>query len=479
MQIHNDFIKLFYDRERVELLGKNKINLLKLIGIIAMTFFTIGFARGGMDYLNKKMKSPYLNWLWVEVPGSNAGKGQDFKDALNKEELKQKFGFNEVRSFMNFYMDIYYKDNLSVNSAYGRYIELNDPLLAEIYKAAEKDKVPIQAFEDDDTGLIVTKDFLKAFGYELNDPVIFINVDYRNFDRKIPIPIRGVVENLPGGNQILSTPYFYFQKTQNYGLNNMGNPFHPLAHRDKVHHKKLIYYVNDKEQVNQIANQIESFLKEHTGFKQWGPDVYKMENDHLKRGKNVWIDFRDLEEDSIKLIDAVHEELMKQIWIKEAERKPDGTINMYRNYVFAFYPFKNIERADFLSINLTGLDYVRSLRDYIRKNHKLEIDITDILNKENYNLVAALTFILSLVLIGLSILSMWLFVSNLISSHLDKIKMNLGTFKAFGLDNNTLTGHLYQNDYHNCFTGNGHWYFDCFCSGTIGIGATYCTAYRR
>ena len=40
---------------------------------------------------------------------------------------------------------------------------------------------------------------------------------------------------------------------------------------------------------------------------------------------------------------------------------------------------------------------------------------------------------------GFSILSIWLFINSLLKVHLERIKPNLGTFKAFGLSNQFLT----------------------------------------
>lgn len=41
---------------------------------------------------------------------------------------------------------------------------------------------------------------------------------------------------------------------------------------------------------------------------------------------------------------------------------------------------------------------------------------------------------MSLILIGFSVLMINIFLSNILSTHLNKIKMNIGTFKAFGID---------------------------------------------
>ena len=52
----------------------------------------------------------------------------------------------------------------------------------------------------------------------------------------------------------------------------------------------------------------------------------------------------------------------------------------------------------------------------------------------NYVFVSGLTTILSGILIGFGLLCITLLVSNLLNSHLQKIKMNIGTFSSFGID---------------------------------------------
>ena len=64
--------------------------------------------------------------------------------------------------------------------------------------------------------------------------------------------------------------------------------------------------------------------------------------------------------------------------------------------------------------------------------------MSQIKSKENYDFVSRLSVIISLILICFSILSICMFISNLLKTHLDKIKMNIGTFKAFGMDKKTL-----------------------------------------
>jgi ABC-type antimicrobial peptide transport system permease subunit len=69
---------------------------------------------------------------------------------------------------------------------------------------------------------------------------------------------------------------------------------------------------------------------------------------------------------------------------------------------------------------------------------RLEIDMRIIESKKNFDLFKKLGDLLSIALIAFSILSLVLYITNLIISHISKNKKSLGTLKAFGLSNNSI-----------------------------------------
>ena len=60
--------------------------------------------------------------------------------------------------------------------------------------------------------------------------------------------------------------------------------------------------------------------------------------------------------------------------------------------------------------------------------------------KENFNSVSIMANILSWAIIAFSIICIILFIVNLLQSYFQKVKKNLGTFKAFGISNKELIG---------------------------------------
>ena len=63
----------------------------------------------------------------------------------------------------------------------------------------------------------------------------------------------------------------------------------------------------------------------------------------------------------------------------------------------------------------------------------IQIDTRFLKEKKNFNYIGKMTILISALLIVFAILAISLFISNLLKTHLNKVKMNLGTYKAFGL----------------------------------------------
>jgi len=91
-----------------------------------------------------------------------------------------------------------------------------------------------------------------------------------------------------------------------------------------------------------------------------------------------------------------------------------------------------------IAFNFTNLDEIRNFKNHMIEKYKVEIDMSQIESAENFNLVTKLTTLISLTLLVFAVLSIMLFVQNLLSSHLFKIRSKLGTFKAFGMSNHEL-----------------------------------------
>jgi hypothetical protein len=113
-----------------------------------------------------------------------------------------------------------------------------------------------------------------------------------------------------------------------------------------------------------------------------------------------------------------------------------------QDFVQAFSPNFSSDRKKpkyDVSFNFNDLSKVEAFAEYIN-TVEVKLEMSSIERMKNYNFVSKLTSLISILLIFFSVLMITLFLSNILRTHLNSIKMNIGTFKAFGID----IGHIYQ-----------------------------------
>ena len=97
-----------------------------------------------------------------------------------------------------------------------------------------------------------------------------------------------------------------------------------------------------------------------------------------------------------------------------------------------------LPQAAYLSLNFHSLDSIRAFEKFVREDFKVQIEMSQVNAKENFNAVSIMANILSWAMIIFSIVCIIMFIINMLQSYFQKVKRNLGTFKAFGMDSNEL-----------------------------------------
>lgn len=421
--IHKDFRKIFYLKEGKELLGRNNRNLWALMAILFLTFTAIGFASGSLMYLKKKMDDPYINWVNVNIPYGMGNEGSIIQDRLNIDSIaKAEYHFKNVTAYYRYPIAFYSLKAKGTIEVIGRSIDVNDPILDEIFK--KKNKVYGRSFNDEnDIGIIVTKEFLDRFGYDINSSVINMSValDEKN-QEFVPIPIIAVLKELPGMTMFATTPYFRQLKKEPA----KGNPFR----RDGTN-ELILFIPGDSTSGDLLKQSVSNFFNNTSEYQEYSPWITITNNDQsYLTGFNVSVSF--IAEFSINDLDVIYSKLVLSDDFKAVK---DAAIRIYNYKTYQVYHYSNY---DFLAINFKDLSKVRDFKKYFSEVYKLRIDIAQIEAKENYSYVSKLTLIISFILIIFSVMVISMFVSNILSRHLDKVKSNIGTFKAFGLSNKDL-----------------------------------------
>jgi len=426
-KIHHDFINLFFNKEGKELLGHRKKNLFILITLLFFTFITIGLANGSLDYLKKKMDDPFVKFVDIEVPYFKVSKIPEIQINLNNDSvLKQKYCYKNVQGYNIFWLNFYGKNKRGKLGSFnftGRTIGLDNPILLEIYN--KKNLIKGRKFKNKmDHGIIVTMDLLEKIGLDSNVsylPFYFKFDTEINIDTISPIPIVAIVEELPGLCDFATTPYFFSQRQIGHKI----NPFNPIYTKKEI----IFYTAMDSIKAYELKNSLNNIINELKIKKKYdaGIDIYS-NNESYKKGYNIKINFWiKPKADSLKIISNIlkkHEDL-KQFEFQQVYKLPfDSNINY--------------EKYDYFTINFSKLDKIRKFKEFFESKYGLTIDMAKVEAMENYHFITKLTRIISLILLFFSVLSICMFVANILTRHLEKIHMNIGTFKAFGIDNNTL-----------------------------------------
>ena len=342
---------------------------------------------------------------------------------LQREQVKDTFEIEEIGGYFQYTMFFLNENGTRQFHAIGRTVNPGD----EIFKKINESKNRVLAtagFEESDIGLIVTREMLDELGYK--DVPSHINMstpDQNNEYRPVPIPMKAVVKQLPGKSHFISTPYFYTKR-----FYSRYKPFNIL---DEEYSWQLEFFTPaEKSEARITGKELMDLIGTVPDWKDALLD-YTVEDysECFMDGFKIRIIFNEdwATHDSLDMI-------MEKIRTEFMPRK-----ELTRIYSFNLSGNEPIQQKyDYLSVYFNSLDYIREFQSYIEKNHKLKIDMSSVESKENYNFVSRLTRIITVFLIGFSILGIVFFIINVLKSHIEKIKQNLGTFKAFGLSNRSL-----------------------------------------
>lgn len=440
-----DYIRLFIKRESRVVLGKNNSTLWLLAIVLTVTFLAIAFSNASLDYLSYKMNDPFINWVDIK---NEYGEG-DFTGleyALDTEENKQKYHYHGYQFDYYYTMMFFGKEDANLQYLKCRFFQnLNTPLVEAILS---KDNVvndwriaDLSTLDPNSIGVIITEEVMiklgydkapsyvdfqaygmgmDAYGYDVSASEYGFDVYDEQFVR-VPIPVLAVVKRLPGNVDLISTAYMYKQRWNDYTY-----PFIFGNHPEYA--DNLCYFVPSTINSEKFSTRIAEIAAEYTDSELdvddtsfWSPEILP-----FRAGSFVMIDCYD---DGLDY--QTWSELNKRILAEYA----DKGLNRVFAYEFSDY---TLSQKAYLSVHFEELDYLRDFENYVRESFNVKIDMTQINTKENFNAVSTMGNILSALIIVFAIICIILFIVNLLQSYFQKIKRNLGTFKAFGISDKDL-----------------------------------------
>jgi ABC-type lipoprotein export system ATPase subunit len=461
------YTKLFKKKEGKVLSGKNKRNWWVITGLMFFTFIALGFANGALNYLDTKLKDPFVMWMTVSVPAGRSGIGGDVGDIieqLNSNETRSQFDIKVVQPYSDKSFELYDKATGKGRSYRARSVMSTDVIIHDV--TSKENLIKGGGFEYEDLGVICTQKVINELG--LHDSIPFINFLVKVNNPKtnnqetisIPVPVRAIVKQLPGRFDLMVSQYFLAAWYDQKGFN-------------KFNKSSIDFFVHGTlEQANtfsqKLNDEIQKLSIDSLSASTGTPKEFEY---GVQKGYTTSIDFVGMKND-LSIIDSLGNVVSNSPDLV----KSDLEFVRYYNLREGGNP-EDQQLYDAISINLSSLSKVRELRDYVfetfndgSSRNVVEIDISKVREKENFNFMSNMTKIISWLLILFSALCIGLFLFNLLKMHLSRVQPTLGTFKAFGLKD-TVMGNIYVSIFMR-FLG-----LAIFVSVILSLAAGYCLDY--
>jgi hypothetical protein len=418
--VRKEFQQLFFANEYRSLAGKANAWVLLLGAILFLTLLALGFAIGGLKALSKRMNDPFTNW--VDLPISRSVTDEDLKDiqrTFSSPGMKDSFLLKNLSEYVVWREQFPHITTGELFYRKGRTVDFEGDLLQKILDASSGNVLGGTALPLADTtsalpacGLVVTLQMLEGLGYK--DPLYQRKIALDLDGRRIYLELIAIVRSLPNLCDFACSPQLFNLLTQ---------PADETGFMATEGSSNILQYLSPEEDEGKISAWATSQLP---------PGVLnrvKKEEYTLNQRQQYYKYDIILNNFSEGTAQSHHRETL--------QNKPP----------VALLPFEEISCANgsplisnpyYIAFNFQRLDRVRLFQAYMQARYGIEISMDQVEAKDNFALVSRLTLFMAVVLFVFGVGSTVSFINSLLHAHLEKIKPNLGTFKAFGLSNRFL-----------------------------------------
>lgn len=428
--------RLFIQREYNAIQGKGRRVFGMLLIMTLATLMAVVMASAGLAHLNLSMDDPFTSMLSIDASGGRYGNNYDLihsflKDCADKGKFNAKTASGNYVEGWNFYTERRVDEYARVMSfGFWQDRELLERILqpenvVQDFHGSALTAEP-EAFKD---GVIISKEFFDELGCDLqklrSSRLVTVHGGYI-----VPLHVLGVVLSLPGRTQCLVEHSLLMnirdmgkwnvfpEKSENtlqVWVNGIPNELAELSELEG----KLEQFFGEKvrirvEPVDDMTNHTQLLSIERSNGKTWSTGVMAEWQGKLTSPNSPLSYYRP----------AVRFGMMRL-------PEPDSSrvFGTDEEYYLQF---------DQLTITFNEMDQIGEFQQEISKLKKekgdkaVELDLDRVESKKNYATVAGLSYFLLASLVMFSILSIILYLHNLLRGHLERMKMNLGTFMAFG-----------------------------------------------
>ncbi|MCX6227078.1 MAG: ABC transporter ATP-binding protein [Bacteroidia bacterium] len=416
-----DFKKLLYRQESRTLLGKKQQVLFGVQIIILLLVLVLGFTFGVGKFADSKLRTPYDSFLDGYFKGAYYD-DKEFLKRLQEDSVKAK----EIGiSYYNYYKEasVYFKisrDSVNELPFVGQYYSYTDDILKSLVDPEKnRNNYPRGTgfLSSTDNGIIITWSFYNRIHPSKNPisddnpnkeiiPFVFVSQGFS-------VPIRAIVKGLPGDNvEFIATHYF-----SNYLDNYSSPPRKP---------EPFIVFKNNK---TRIADTLDLFsnIQYYSGIGNYLS--YKVPEEYIGYEDGVIKD--SILNNTVFQRELENIDIDRNNWSIQYLVESDNTTTWLQKIDIANFDTNDHPKWRFY----VDLNNINECESFIKSATKTEFFFSPDAKRaaSNFALITTLTGLLSFVLFFLSSIFVNSILSKLLSNHLISIKMNIGTFQAFGV----------------------------------------------
>ncbi len=417
----NSFTKLFKANEAKEFAGRKNIGIWILSSILLLTFIAIGHAVGGLNDLQKRMDNPFTNWVNLPLTGADSREAVKVVSYFDKKEVCDEFSIDRVSGYNKYWEKVRHFENNSIIELKSRCVDPGEKLLDVVL---ESQNVQINNNHklnlnntDKEAWVILRTGALSNIGMNI------ISIDSLNFlpisvswnldvsqDAKYMqffIPILAVVDELPDRVDMIMP--FHLQELMRSDFSETR-----AVNIEKTNNLQFLTRKIESGKIDEVNSMINMNAR-----------ILDHDEKHLLINGASYQHHEYYLDTSFTFME-----------VNQLLHNLQGTFSFISRFdqlnIKTAHTFQ-LTRPHYITFNFNSLENVKDLKDLVQEKFQMEISMNQVKDKENFSKVTILTYTLSIMLILFSIISIIIFLYNTLKNHLQKIKMNLGTLKAFGL----------------------------------------------
>ena len=442
VKFSSDYLKLFLKREGKVVLGKNYSNIWLLTIVLTATFMAVAFSNGSLLFLSDKMNDPFINWVDIKNDGQNR-EFSALESELSYEDNAQLYHYKGYEYGYEYWYNFFCKTGGDHEYLKCRFFdqlnsEFVEAILSEDNVIENMSVSSVEDIPDNTIGVIVAEKALNALGYDKAPAYIDLyaystgadSLGIATFDNRsrAPLPVLGIVKRLPGNADILSSTRFYQQSSNSVHTFNLNKAFYAQSLCYFVPHDVDLMVFEYDLQTILASNTDISFRIDDEGF--YPEDQFSYKHRVVSGDEEHYAGYVKIITDSL----SIEYEALRVTNEKLLEKYAEYDVHRLYPYI---YDGVTRSTGSYLSVHFMDLNAIDEFQSFVN-SFGVEIEMAQIHAKENFNSVRLMAGILSWAMIAFAIICILLFIVNLLQSYFQRVKRNIGTFKAFGISNREL-----------------------------------------